>query len=291
MLRNSVIAILVAFFVVSASNAAGSSLEVLDATTPWAMNYEKESCSLLRSFGTGPDQVTIRLMRFAPDAGFEMVLYGNRFRSFSIGAGLYYDFGLTGKWSPIYALLGKSGDLTMLDTVMPGFGAPSLHISKSQPSPDVEAEARQAEAIHEVKLRLNDGKPFKLALGSMAAPMKAMRACTDDLVQKWGFDLAEQTHLSRQAKPGNELVKWLDYSPSVVQGFRSGHSGPTRYRLDIGADGKVTACYITNDSSPDFSKALCEIVMKRSRFLPALDAAGKPVKSFYTDGVDWVRLK
>ena len=54
---------------------------VLTPTIKWEINYDKEACHLFNKFGTGKDEVTLRLTRYYPSAAFDLALYGQRFQS------------------------------------------------------------------------------------------------------------------------------------------------------------------------------------------------------------------
>ena len=50
--------------------------------------------------------------------------------------------------------------------------------------------------------------------------------------------------------------------------------------------GKPSACHIQQSASPpEFSKAVCDAMMRRAHFEPALDKDGKPVASYYRSSV------
>lgn len=61
-----------------------------------------------------------------------------------------------------------------------------------------------------------------------------------------------------------------------------------QFRLDVDPEGKVAACHILARTDPDdFSKLTCKLMSGRARFIPALDAQGKPVKSFFVSKFSW----
>jgi protein TonB len=94
-------------------------------------------------------------------------------------------------------------------------------------------------------------------------------------------------HSSRAMPRGNpgDWVTTDDYPPSAV---RAGIEGRTSFRLDIGANGKPTACsVVTSSGSDDLDRTACSRLMSRARFKPRLDAAGNPTVSTYTGGVTW----
>jgi protein TonB len=68
-----------------------------------------------------------------------------------------------------------------------------------------------------------------------------------------------------------------------------GANGLVRFRLDVDPEGHVGACHVLKSiQSPDFEKITCDLIRKRARFKPALDASGKPTPSYYVNTVKWV---
>jgi TonB family protein len=77
-----------------------------------------------------------------------------------------------------------------------------------------------------------------------------------------------------------------DYPSSAV---RAGEEGTTGVRLMIGTDGRVGGCdVISSSGSAALDAATCNILRRRARFRPALDAEGRPTIDYYTQRVRWV---
>lgn len=76
-----------------------------------------------------------------------------------------------------------------------------------------------------------------------------------------------------------------DY-PSAA--MRSDEQGTTRYRIEIGPDGRVAGCTVTGSSgSSTLDVTTCRIVRSRARFAPAHDSAGKSVPDLREGEVTW----
>lgn len=83
----------------------------------------------------------------------------------------------------------------------------------------------------------------------------------------------------------NEWVTADDYPASAL---RIGAQGRTSFRLNVGTDGRPTACSITQSSgSTELDQAACRNLMQRARFKTATDAAGAPTPSSYSSSVVW----
>ena len=93
----------------------------------------------------------------------------------------------------------------------------------------------------------------------------------------------------KAAMPLGSPGKWAttdDYPPRAL---REGREGVARFRVTVGADGRVRNCEITASSgSPDLDRATCDNVARRARFVPATDASGAKVGGSYSNAVKWV---
>ena len=76
-----------------------------------------------------------------------------------------------------------------------------------------------------------------------------------------------------------------DY-PAVA--MRGDEEGTTRYRIEIGPDGRVSRCTITGSSGSNaLDQTTCRIVRARTRFAPARDSRGRPVPDTREGEVTW----
>lgn len=76
-----------------------------------------------------------------------------------------------------------------------------------------------------------------------------------------------------------------DYPASAV---RAGEQGTVRYRLEIGADGRVTGCTVTASSgSAALDSTTCRLLRSRARFAPARDGDGSPVPDTAEGAITW----
>jgi protein TonB len=67
---------------------------------------------------------------------------------------------------------------------------------------------------------------------------------------------------------------------------REEREGRVGVRVQIGPDGRVTACSVSGSSgSPDLDEAACDGMTRYARFDPALDDAGNPVSSSYSTAI------
>jgi protein TonB len=76
-----------------------------------------------------------------------------------------------------------------------------------------------------------------------------------------------------------------DYPASAV---RSGESGATGFRLDVGANGRVSACTVTSSSgSSALDSTTCRLLKSRARFSPATDSTGGTTTDTVSGRIVW----
>jgi TonB family protein len=159
-----------------------------------------------------------------------------------------------------------------------GTGVPSPPIT-----PQMEA------GVTHVTLQVEGARTFRLQLGSMGPPMKAMRDCTDNLVSSWGLNPAQQATLASYPVPLGSPATWMTSNDYPRTALSRGHNGFVTFRLGIDPRGSVTSCHIQEETQPaDFATLTCRLISQRARFSPALDSGGQPVASYYINQVRWV---
>jgi TonB family protein len=263
----------------------------LPRITKWEMKYDEDSCTLIAQFAAGEDAVMMALTRTAPGDWFEMRLYGKMLGYGEINMPFQIAFADD---APIKrtAMSASAGSDKKLSAAI----IPNLRVDGWDPGPKPKATITipQITAEQEAKIKSITFKPaskgrYRLETGSLGAPFAAMRTCTDDLVKHWGFDPAILSKLTRSAVPTSNPATWLGSNDFPSTALAQGMNGYVKFRLDVDPDGKVAGCRILYRTNPDeFADTSCQLLTKRAKFTPALDAGGKPVKSYYISAVKWL---
>ncbi len=284
MLKTLILSVVIAALP-AAAVAAARAPETLKRTGNWIVDYNRDACHLIAQFGTGRDMIIMRLTRYELGDEFALDLYGRRLASTDVRSKATIDFGLRGTPVEAQTLNGTAGDLPMMhlgpmrldgwESGEPGEVGPPLH-------------PRQEAAVSGVAVKIGRKKPFRLEFGSLAKPMEQLRLCQADLLKSWGYDPAVQATLSKPVRPAGSPAAWLqtsDYPPGAVE---RGQNGLVQFRLDVEADGRIAGCHVLARTSPDvFADTTCQTVSRRAKLEPALDATGKPVRSYYVRRVRW----
>lgn len=265
----------------------------LAPSSKWNLHAADDSCRLLRTFGEGNDKVAFYLERFEPGRSFSMMVAGRPFRS--ISARNYADVRFGDAQQPI-ELKFMPGSLPEFDPALifqsTRFDAKQVKeeqadgpelLGGGKPdrfSPDDEA------AITTISINRAGLKEVVLETGSLGAPMAAMRKCTFDLLVSWGVDVEKHRNLARRAKPivpPQEWIKSSDYPKGLL---RQGYQGIVDFRMSVDASGAATACHIQKSTRPEeFDKIVCDAMMRRARFEPAITKDGEAIASYWRTSV------
>lgn len=266
------------------AHAGAKPIESLPFVGKWNLNYDKNSCHLAATFGDGDKQVMAVFTRYAPGDDLEIALYGKRLSGEAANVDVATDFSSDGTFVKNIGMRGKADKVPLL---LVG-NRQLLDKEGFQPAITPQQEA----AVRDVTIRVGTDKPFKLETGSMGGPMKAMRACTDSLIQSWGFEPAAFAALARPAIPKTRPQTWLqsgDYPRTAL--FR-GAQGVVHFRLDVEADGTASGCHILSEFKPvEFAEVTCKAILSRAGFVPALSQSHQSVRSFYVDTVHWIMAR
>ncbi|MXP15123.1 TonB family protein [Altererythrobacter confluentis] len=261
----------------------------LKPTSAWNLDYAADSCRIARTFGTGADSSAFYLEQYDPGEDFLLLVAGGPLagvkpRDISI------------QFGPAAQAQEKLGIAAEFGSFGTGFMVTGMSMvptekdrgadQKKWDEPDLPSVRAPESDISWVAFTKTGVTDLVLELGAMDKPMDALRACTDDLVRQWGIDAEAQKSRTRKVRPANNPGRWLvaDDYPSEL--LRKGNQGVAPFRLIVGADGVPESCHIQKTSGHKaFDDVVCEKVMERARFMPALDANDQPIRSYYISTV------
>ncbi|MGZ3250574.1 MAG: energy transducer TonB [Croceibacterium sp.] len=275
----------------------------LQRMSAWRLDNVADSCQLTGTFGTGRDEVTLQFRQYAPGKEFTIFASGKSLAYSDAGPVLVTEFEPHGR---------RAEDPNATMGSLPDGGTVFETSTKLLPSPDdrspdrfptkaewekqgrwEEAEPlvydRDAEAkITRLRLSGPFAPQFVFELGPMDEPMNAMRKCLEELVTRWGINPSIDETLSRRAAPRSYPGEWAmsyDYPVTMLARHKS---GVTHFRLMVDVTGEPTSCVVQNPGNAAFDKITCDIMMRRARLNPALDAAGQPTPSYYVNSIRWL---
>ena len=278
------------------SNASAKAPETLSPATPWHLDYSAKKCTAARVFGGGDQAVVLLLNQFGPGRGFYLSLGGKRFDRWPEGR------------LPIR--FGPDEPTQQADYYLGNFGKsePALLLRRSQwigprkkdATPELTSEdlierdsgADRLAAVQWFEFQ-HLGSSVRLATGRLDKLFGELSRCGDDLVKSWGFDPATIRTLRKFPVPLSPPKSWLNSGDYPRAALWRGARAIVNVRLNVDATGKVTACDVqqATENGAEFPKVVCDALMKRAKFEPAIDASGKPVAVYWRNTVNFTLPK
>lgn len=157
------------------------------------------------------------------------------------------------------------------------------------PKPTAEPENRVAQPVHQPKPKL-DVSSQRPVIDSVPEPVPVPEPIPyvvptptpqPGLTPRPVFDPSP-------ARPRGNPGLWVtvdDYRSSWINQEKT---GTVRFRLEVGASGRVENCTITASSGhSELDAATCKLVTSRAKFDPAKDGTGAKVSGSYSNAVRW----
>ena len=280
-------AILLALIVTISSPVVARPPVTLSPSTAWTVDYDDDSCRLMRIFGNGEDKTAFFFERYEPSTSQFMLVAGKPLRPFRsediVQLQLAPGMGT-------FEIRVRHGDLGQLS---PAIMTELKFIDESGKQPEnaerlrtyAQIDAEDAERFANVDslvVGLRGKEKLVLRLGDMAEPMAALRDCTRELLNHWGIDVARHETMTRRVAEVSGAKNWLSSVDYPKGALHLGQEGMVQFRLMVDETGKPTSCHIQQSTRPkEFDEATCRAMMARARFEPALDADGVSMPSYF----------
>lgn len=86
-----------------------------------------------------------------------------------------------------------------------------------------------------------------------------------------------------------DYATWISGRDYPRQALSEARTGVTGFRLTVGKDGMPFRCEVTHSAGfGDLDRQTCDVLMRRGRFHPALDAEGQPIVAVYRNFNRWM---
>lgn len=270
---------------------------VLPPSSQWHLDYAADYCRLARTFGAPGRAAAFYLEQYEPGNEYTVLVVGPDFDLKDFRK-VVLRFGPDG---------GEAGPDDLISTILQPFGQ-GVMMSSMTMLPDPKAKLaskvrawRQADEDGTIVPPLqpnlaariswfevaNHGRVVgRLSLGRMDDPVKALNACTEELMTHWGIDLEKHRTRTRVVTPRTPPSSWISPTDYPSAQLSNGTQGLINFRLGVDETGKPTSCTIQQATQPaGFDKVVCREMLRNARFSPALDAAGKPMASYWRSTV------
>lgn len=253
------------------ASSGASAAEPLAPVKPWVVNYDTAECTAQRAYGDPADPL---LLVLGPSA------WGNSYELMIVKSGSAPKFAeqLEGSVNfgqgPIKAWLLRWGtDKPKLRQFI------KFRIS--------EGDIAQAKNASAVTFHMERRPDVSLSLSAVPDLLSTLQNCTVDLQHYWNMIDPEQKKIAAPAIGDVRKVFTSNDYPS--EALTQNQEGQARFLLFVDEQGKIPACYVVEPSGiPALDGMGCQVIRQRAKFKPAIDTAGKPIRSIViTPPVIW----
>jgi hypothetical protein len=139
------------------------------------------------------------------------------------------------------------------------------------------------------EIAISGGKAIdeRFALPGIAGVLKGLDSCNADLRKYWNVG-DSGARLSRPASPLRPLADYFSTDDYPAQAYYEGASGRSAMMIMVDETGTPRDCLIERTSGiASLDSVTCSVLLGRARFSPALDEAGRPVRSVLSGRIDW----
>jgi TonB family protein len=237
---------------------------------PWVLDYADTQCIAYRDYGDVKNPVTLAIRPAPLGETYELlVLRHGSGPVLAEEAKGRVDFG----HGPIKAWLLSYGPKGQ-----------KVNIHQFRISAAEMAQARKAISVSFFAKGYLDAS---FMLGVMPELLDGLAKCTVDLQHYWNVSAARDGRIAVPAKGQVRAIFSSEDYPAEAM-YRS-QEGSSQFLLLIDEHGKVAGCHVVKASGvPIFDVMGCQVIRERSKFKPALDAKGVPVRSSYvTPQINW----
>jgi TonB family protein len=279
----------------------------LKPSSDWQLREYDDKCRMIRTFGSGEDELTLWIDKGGPGPGVNLTLIGRAVRNpygpfvrvgFAPGEPVERNFitANSSKGRPVLGLFGVQPVSLLIDEMD---GANASREKGEEQVNFAEAELTNLASEETLKQRYSAVTALELA-GGVIDPITLELDGVLPMVQELGkcsVALAERLARSGSGDGGKgtpvkskDEVIWAqklqqNYPSHLLQAHQQ---GTVAVRLTVNKDGKPTFCEVTHYSGPaSFNDSACLQLLRHAQFTPATDAAGNPVAGFYSTRITY----
>lgn len=265
----------------------------------WTLDMAENKCRIARAYGEGEDASVFYLEQWGPSQRAYWALAGKPVDRFKSGWDAKFAFGPEGDgetflftpltFGTIGNLIGRTSSIVRKEGSGSDYEDTENNDWQANPRGLPALDATSAQGIDKLTLSQSGRSDLVVELNGLKPAMQAMNACVEDLVKYWGLDPAEQRSIVTPPRITNIRAvasRVMQEYPSAA--LRAGAQAAFHLRLMVGVDGSVEDCALVNQTVAegfDMRKGPCAVFKQYAEVVPAADASGKAVKSYYTTRV------
>jgi hypothetical protein len=257
---------------------------VLKPTSKWHVDFGEERCRLARTFSDGRDDHLLYFEQNYPSNAAGVTVGGRSFARFKDRAET--EVQIADGRAPLKTLPHKGE----LDRNRSALIYANLNLAlDAQPEnlrglgPAVpRLNTAFADTVAYLSFRQRE-REVRFDTGPLGSAFKILNQCSESFLEFWGLDV-------EQHRGARRLPRWIndeEVERKIVKRYPAAaliasQGGITRMRVIVDERGMPESCVIEKSTTADSLKSpACQIMMKDARFEPAVDAGGKPMRSFF----------
>lgn len=257
----------IAFVTLIGSPAAAS--EYLEPSGKWVIDYAEAQCLATRPFGSGSSAFYLLLKPSPTSDVMQMAVIKDGQRAAGVQRDGAVRFGEAQPTKIKFLEYGTSEKKSVRSVNL----SPELVVQLSR-APTTE-------------LRVGSSVT-RIDTGPMAAVIKVLENCRDDLRTYWNIVPAKRDALKAPARSVVPIYSLFNSDDYPAQAVSSHESGATSVVALVDEQGVVRDCMVDATSGIATLDAMtCIVIRKRGKFEPAIGADGKPSRGSFTQRVRW----
>jgi TonB family protein len=278
---------------IAAALATPARAEVVEIapSSPWNVDFGETRCRLARFFGEGEDRHLLFFEQYWPGERFGMTVAGPSFKRYRSGQRTdlrFFEAQQPFETKPFTGTVGQYGDGVIYSTTALEKFERSGDNQEAAPARLPELDKDLGRQVEFVSLRQR-GDEVRLLTGPLDEAFAVLDNCALDLVGTWGLDVAQHRTATR-------LPRWINKDAVVRrivavyprEALNSGEQGIMRMRVIVSPEGTVEDCTIIKATDTERLESPACRAMMDARFEPALDAGGKPMRSYFAESIVYV---
>lgn len=250
----------------------------------WSVDFGKDKCRVVRFFGPEAQRHVLIMEQYWPGDTFGLIVAGTAFDGMKRGTANTVSFLADHKpvtQPPLIGPLDGYGHSLYFTDI--GWSERLVPKRWKEPEPGPLPLLKPADVAAVEHLTIADGvDKVQLATGPMDKPVAVLNECLLGLIGSWGLDpeqhrTATRMPLMRNSKVTFEkLGSYIPFQRLSTEGLNA-----IRIRMIVSPEGTMESCTLVENTDPKLESETCR-GLKLARFDPALDAAGKPMRSYST---------
>lgn len=260
-------------------------------SSPWNVDFGENKCRLARFFGEGEDRHLLFFEQYWPAENFGMTVAGSSFKRYRGGYRTDLKFFAAQEpieTEPFTGTVGEFGDGVIFSTLgLKKYEKPASE-GEVVPVRVPQLDKDSARQVEFVSLRQR-GDEVRLLSGPLDEAFAVLDNCSLDLIGTWGLDVAQHRTATRLPRWTNkDVVVRRIVAVYPREALRAGEMGIMRMRVIVSAEGAVEDCTIIKATDTERLESPACKAMLGATFEPALDAAGKPMRSYHAESIVYV---